>query len=52
MRGAMQALTGEGVAEGDETNEKGIRKWVMEDPAPSDTKFAEEMTKARKTLKD
>ena len=40
MRGAVQTLTGERVAEGDEQ------------PAPSDARFAEDMTKARKTLKD
>ena len=52
MRGAIQALTGEGVAEGDEKTEKEINKLVMEEPAPSDTKFAEEVTTARKTLFD
>ena len=46
-----QEVTGEGVAEGGEKTEKEIRKLDMEEPAPSDTKFTEEMTKARKTLK-
>ena len=52
MRGAIEALTGEGVAEGYENTEKEIRKSVMDKPEPSDTKFAEEMIKARETLKD
>ena len=47
-----QVLAGTGVAEGDEKTEKEIRKLVMEEPAPSDTNFVEEMTIARKTLKD
>ena len=49
MRGVTQTLTGGGVAEGDE---KEIRTLVMEDPAPSNTKFAEEINEARKTLED
>ena len=52
MRGAIQALTGEGVPEGDKKTEKENRNLVMEEPAPCDTNFAEEMTKASKTLKD
>ena len=52
MRGAIQALTVEGVAEGDEKTEKEIRKLVMEEPAPSDTNFAQEMSRARPILKD
>ena len=52
MRGPIQALTGEGVAERDEKTEKEFRKLVMEEPAPSDTKFVEEMNKARKTQMD
>ena len=42
MRGPIQALTREGVAEGDKNTEKEFRKLVMD----------EEMNKARKTLKD
>ena len=50
MRGAIQAVTGEGVAEGDKKTEKEFRKLVMQEPTPSDTTVAEEMTAARKTL--
>ena len=46
----MHALTG--VAEGDVKTEKEIRKLVREEPAPSDAKFAEKMTKDRKTPND
>ena len=37
MRGAILALTGEGVADEEEKTEKEIRKLVMEEPAPSDS---------------
>ena len=52
MRGAIQTLTGGGVAGGDEQSEKEIRKLVMEELALGDTRFTEEMTKAKKTLQD
>ena len=50
MRGVIQAMTGRWVAEGDEQTEKEIRKLIVKELAPSDRKFNEEMTEARKTM--
>ena len=50
MRRAIQTLTGEGVAEGDEQTQKEIRKLVWKNRRQATRGFAEEMTKARKTL--
>ena len=52
MRGAFRTLTGDEVAEGSEQKARELRKHVMEDPAPSDTKFSEETTMAKAAHKN
>ena len=52
MKGSIQFLTGEGVAEGCERTAAAVRNLVMEDPALADISFEDQMTKARKAFKD
>ena len=52
MRGAFQTLTEGEIAEGSEQTARELRMLVMEDPAPSDTKFSEETTMAKAAHKN
>ena len=48
MRGVIETLTGEGVAEGDEQTEKEIPQTGLEEPAPGDTGVCRRNDKGQK----